>query len=159
VVPNAAVKLIHVVTGTERTTTTDRNGRYIAPLLSVGEYRIEVSASGFATTIVRGIRLAVGQSLTQDVNLELATAGHTVEVTAEASVIDKNETLQNTVLGQRYVDLLPINGRDFRDFVRLAPGAQETPGFRSPVRLGGQWGEFTGFIIDGVDNRNSFFGE
>src|SRR5262249_1012349 len=96
VVPNAAVKFIHGVHGTERNTTRDSHGRYIAPLLSVGEYRIEVSASGFATTIVRGIRLAVGQSLTQDVNLKLAAAGQTVEVTAEAPVIDKNETLENT---------------------------------------------------------------
>jgi hypothetical protein len=89
----------------------------------------------------------------------LAAAGQTVEVTAEAPVIDRNDPLENNVLNERYVEQLPVNGRDFRDFVRLAPASQETPGLRSPVRLGGQWGEFTGFIIDGVDNRNSFFGE
>jgi hypothetical protein len=159
VVPNASVKIIHVATGAERTLTTGPDGRYVAGILPVGEYRIEVSASGFATTIVRGVRLAVGQSLNQDVSLKLAAAGQTVEVTAEASLIDKTDPLENSVFGQRYIDQLPVNGRDFRDFVRLAPASQESPGLRSPVRLGGQWGEFTGFIIDGVDNRNSFFGE
>ncbi|MCI0626060.1 MAG: hypothetical protein L0387_31195, partial [Acidobacteria bacterium] len=58
-----------------------------------------------------------------------------------------------------YVEKLPISGRDFRDFAALGGTADTSPGLRSPVRLGGQQGEFTGLIIDGVDNRNSFFGE
>jgi len=159
VVPNAGVKVIHVGTGLERTLTTGPDGRYVATLLPVGEYRLEVSASGFATTIVKGVQLLVGQSRIQNVALKVAAAGERVEVTAEATLVDKSDPLENSVLGQRYIEELPINGRDFRDFVRLAPTAQDTPGLRSPIRLQGQQGEYTGLIIDGVDNRNSFFGE
>ena len=159
VVPDATVKIIHVATGEERTLTTGSDGRFAANLLSVGGYRIEVSAKGFATTIVKGVHLAVGQYLIQDISLKLAAVGQTVEVQAEAGPVDKGETRENTVIDRTYVEQLPINGRDFRDFANLTPTADTAPGLRSPVRIGGQQGEYTELIIDGVDNRNSFFGE
>ncbi len=158
-IPDASVKIIHVATGSERTLTTGADGRFAANLLSVGGYRIEVSAKGFATTVVKGVHLAVGQNLIQDVSLKLAAVGQTVEVQAEAGPVDRGETRENTVIDRTYIDQLPINGRDFRDFVNLTPTADTAPGLRSPVRLAGQQGEYTELIIDGVDNRNSFFGE
>ncbi len=158
-IPDASVKIIQVGTGSERTLTTGADGRFAANLLPAGEYRIEVSAKGFATTVVKGVRLAVGQNLIQDVNLKLAAVGQTVEVQAEAGPVDRGETRENTVIDRTYIDQLPINGRDFRDFVNLTPTADTAPGLRSPVRLAGQQGEYTELIIDGVDNRNSFFGE
>ncbi|MGH9787323.1 MAG: TonB-dependent receptor [Candidatus Acidiferrales bacterium] len=159
VVPNASVKIIHVATGSERDVTTGSEGRYSAQLLTAGEYRIEVSASGFATSIVREVRLSVGQELVQNINLKVAALGETVEVTAETGPIDRSEPLEKVVIDSTYVEQLPINGRDFRNFANLAGTADTSPALRSPVRLGGQYGEYTGIIIDGVDNRNSFFGE
>ncbi|MEE8606538.1 MAG: carboxypeptidase regulatory-like domain-containing protein [Nitrospiraceae bacterium] len=159
VVPGVSVTITNVATGSERLLTTGPVGRYIANVLPAGEYRIEASASGFATAIVREVRLSVGQSLTQDINLQLAAVGATTEVLADAGPIDKSETRVNTVIDNRFVEQLPISGRDFRDFVNLSPTADPSPGLRSPVRLQGQLGEYTGFILDGVDNRDSFFGE
>ncbi|MFQ5778883.1 MAG: carboxypeptidase regulatory-like domain-containing protein, partial [Terriglobia bacterium] len=159
VVPGATVRIINVATGTEREVSTSSDGRYAAAVLAAGEYRIEVSASGFAPAIVREVRLAVGQELIQDVNLQLAAAGEQVVVTAEAGPIDKSESRPNVVIDQTYVEQLPISGRDFRDFVKLSGTADTSPALRSPVRLNGQQGEFTGFLVDGVDQRNSFFGE
>jgi hypothetical protein len=158
-VPNATVKITHVSTGAERTLTTGPVGRYSAPILSAGEYTIEVTASGFANTIVRNVQLSVGQELIQDINVKVAAVGQTIEVTAEGGPIDKSESLEKVVIDQKFVDGLPINGRDFRNFATLAGTGDTSPALRSPVRLGGQMGEYTGLIIDGVDNRNSFFGE
>lgn len=159
VVPGASVKITHTGTGTERTITTGGDGRFLADVLPPGEYTIEVSMSGFATTVTRGVRLSVGQNLVLDVNLQLAAVGETIEVTAAGGPVEKSETLAKTVVDNTYVENLPILGRDFRGFVNLSSTADLTPGLRSPIRLGGQFGEYTGFIIDGVDNRNSFFGE
>ena len=159
VIPDASVKIIHVATGSERTLTTGADGRFAANLLPVGGYRIEVSAKGFATTVVKGVHLEVGQNLIQDVTLKLGAVGQTVEVQAEAGPVDRGETREKTVVDRTYVEQLPINGRDFRDFVNLTPSADTSPGLRSPVRLAGQQGQYTELLIDGVDNRNSFFGE
>ena len=158
-VPNATVKITHVATGAERTLSTGPDGRYTAPILTAGEYTIEVSATGFATTIVLNVQLGVGQELIQDVSVKVAAVGQVVEVTGETGPIEKSESLEKVVIDQRYVEGLPINGRDFRNFATLAGTGDVTPALRSPVRLGGQMGEYTGLIIDGVDNRNSFFGE
>ncbi|HXE74573.1 MAG TPA: carboxypeptidase regulatory-like domain-containing protein [Candidatus Xenobia bacterium] len=158
-VPNATVKITHVATGAERTVSSGPDGRYTAAILTAGEYTIEVSASGFATAVVKNVYLNVGQELIQDVNLKVAAVGQVVEVTGESGPIEKNEPLEKVVINQTYVDQLPINGRDFRNFATLAGTGDVSPALRSPVRLGGQMGEYTGLIIDGVDNRNSFFGE
>ncbi len=159
VVPNATVKITHVGTGETRTVTTDSGGSYSASILSVGEYSIEVTASNFGTTRVKNLQLAVGQRFIQDVSLKVTAAGETIEVTSDTGPIDRGDTRTKTTIGNTYVDKLPISGRDFRDFAALGGTADTSPGLRSPVRLGGQQGEFTGLIIDGVDNRNSFFGE
>ncbi len=158
VVPNATVKITHVATGDTRTVTTDAGGNYSAPTLPVGEYSIEVTASNFGTTRVKNVQLAVGQRRIQDVTLKVVGVGETVEVISEGG-LDKSDALANNVLNRRYVEDLPISGRDFRDFTRLVASAQDNPGLRSGVRLGGQFSEFTSLVIDGVDNRNSFFGE
>jgi len=86
VIPDASVKIIHVATGSERALTTGADGSFAANLLSVGGYRIEVSAKGFATTVVKGVHLAVGQNLIQDVTLKLAAVGHTIEVIAPSAL-------------------------------------------------------------------------
>lgn len=159
VVPNATVKITHVGTGETRTATTDSGGNYSASTLSVGEYSIEVSAPNFGTTRVKNLQLAVGQRFIQDVSLKVTAVGEVVEVTSDTGPIDRGDTRTKTTIGNEYVDKLPISGRDFRDFAALGGTADTSPGLRSPVRLGGQQGEFTGLLIDGVDNRNSFFGE
>ena len=159
VVPNATVKITYLATGETRTVTTDAGGYYSASTLSVGEYSIEVSAPRFGTTRVKNVQLAVGQRFIQDVSLKVTAAGETVEVTSDAGPMDRGDPLTKTTINNEYVDKLPISGRDFRDFANLGGTADTSPGLRSPVRLQGQQGEYTGLLIDGVDNRNSFFGE
>ncbi len=159
VVPNANVKVTNVGTGEQRALTTNADGRYVADSLSPGEYTVEIEASGFNKVIVKEVRVAVGQRFIQDVTLKVAAAGEVVEVTADVGPVDRGETRVKTTINNTYIEELPISGRDFRDFANLGATADTSPGLRSPVRLGGQQGEFTGLLIDGVDNRNSFFGE
>lgn len=159
VLPGAAVTITNVGTQAQRTVITGDDGRYNAQFLPPGEYTIEVSVPGFATTLLRNVIVQIGQNASQDIEMQVAGTQQTIEVFSQVEVMDRNETLVNSVINQAYIDQLPISGRDFRDFVELTPTAQSTPGLRSPVRLGGQLGEYTGFMIDGVDNRNSFFGE
>ncbi|MCI0403936.1 MAG: carboxypeptidase regulatory-like domain-containing protein [Acidobacteria bacterium] len=159
VVPGASVKITHVGTGEQRALTSNADGRYTADALSPGEYTVEIEASGFSKVIVKEVRVAVGQRFLQDVTLKVAAAGEIVEVTADVGPIDRGETRIKTTINNTYIEELPISGRDFRDFAQLGATADTSPGLRSPVRLQGQQGEFTGLVIDGVDNRNSFFGE
>lgn len=159
VIPGADVTVINASTGAERALVSNDAGRFRADILPAGEYVIQVSMPGFARTIVEGVVLSIGQELIEDVTLQLETVGQEITVRSGTGRMDTSETRVNTAINNDYVENLPISGRDFRDFANLSPTADTTPGLRSPVRLQGQQGEYTGLIIDGVDNRNSFFGE
>lgn len=159
VIPGADVTVINASTGAERLLASNDGGRFRADILTAGEYVIEVSMPGFARTIVEGVVLSIGQELIEDVTLQLEAVGQVITVQSGTGRMDRSETRVNTAINNEYVENLPISGRDFRDFANLSPTADTTPGLRSTVRLQGQRGEYTGLIIDGVDNRNSFFGE
>ena len=93
VVPGATIKLTRVATGSRARGYRGReNGRYAFSVLPPGDYRMEVSASGFATAIFQDVNLSVGQELVKDVSLILAAMGERFAVAAEAGPIDTSES-------------------------------------------------------------------
>ena len=78
--PQATVVIRSLETGASRTLITDEAGRYAAPSIAVGAYRITASKEGFATQIKTGIDLVVGQSITVDLRLSVGELQQTVTV-------------------------------------------------------------------------------
>ena len=105
VIPGAALTLTNEATGLSRTAKADAAGEYNITTISPGRYDLTVSASGFATTINKGIQLTISQEGRVDVHLAVGQAQQTVTVTAGASAINYTnatlgggiapETLQN----------------------------------------------------------------
>ena len=157
--PGVTVTITHVETGLTRVVTTDSTGRYRAPLLPVGRYTIQAAFPSFATVIRDGLEVTVGSSPVIDLTMPLATVTEAVTVTAASPVVEVQRSMVSTTLNQKAIATLPINGRDFRDFALLAPGVQQTPGFRSPLRFGGQQGDYSLLSVDGADMTNPFFAE
>jgi outer membrane receptor protein involved in Fe transport len=157
VLPGATVVIRNVATGISRETKTDGSGRFRAPLLPVGPYEVTASAEGFATTRRTDLTLTIGQTLTLDIPLQVA-ASQEIVVTAEAPVVEVSRTQESSTVGARAVANLPVNGRNFIDFVLT------TPGVTRDVRLGdisfaGQRGTLNSLVVDGADNNNTFFGQ
>jgi len=158
VLPGATVVVKSPATGLTRETTSDAEGVFRAPLLPVGSYEITVSLSGFATTKRPDLVLNIGQILNIDVALKVATAQEEITVTADAPLLETARTQQSSTVNERSVANLPVNGRNFIDFVLT------TPGVTRDVRLGdisfaGQRGTLNSLVIDGADNNNTFFGQ
>ncbi len=158
VLPGASVSIRNQNTGVVRQTQSDTLGLYRAPLLPVGLYEVSASLSGFASTKRSNLELTIGEVLNVDMALKVAAAEETVEVTAEAPVIEATRSQQSSTVGSRAVANLPVNGRNFIDFVLT------TPGVVRDVRLGdisfaGQRGTLNSLVIDGADNNNTFFGQ
>jgi outer membrane receptor protein involved in Fe transport len=158
VLPGVSVTLLNEATGLRRATTTDGEGVFRAPLLPLGSYALTASLQGFATLERKGLTLSIGETLTLELTLKVASAQETVEVVAEAPVIEATRTQQSSTVSARAVANLPVNGRNFIDFVLT------TPGVTRDVRLGdisfaGQRGTLNSLIIDGADNNNTFFGQ
>jgi hypothetical protein len=157
--PGVTVTVTHVETGLTRVVTTDGTGRYRAPLLPVGGYTIRAELPSFATVTREGVIVTVGSAPVIDLTMPLATVTEAITVTAASPVVEVQRSTVSTTLNQKAIATLPINGRDFRDFALLAPGVQQTPGLRSPLRFGGQQGDYSMLSVDGADMTNPFFAE
>src|SRR5947209_1522359 len=121
VVIGATVTVKNRDTGFERTATTDDNGRFRAVLLPTGTYTLDVQKQGFAKLIRESIEVTVGQTLNFNLTLQPAGASESVTVTSEAPIVETTRAEQSTLVDKRSVENLPINGRDFVGFIKLAP--------------------------------------
>jgi hypothetical protein len=122
-VPQADLTLNSIDTGFERKASTNEAGFYTVPLLPVGRYRISVLKSGFRTVGESDITLNVNQTLTLDFNLTLGQTTQTVEVTGESPLLQSETSELGSVIDQRSVISLPLNGRNFTQLLTLTPGA------------------------------------
>ncbi|MBL8223170.1 MAG: hypothetical protein JNL62_28285, partial [Bryobacterales bacterium] len=100
----------------------------------------------------------VGSVGALDVVLEVGGTQERVTVTADAAVIETTRSQTSTVVGEKLVRDLPINGRNFLDFTTLSPGVVRDPR-GGDLSFGGQRGTTNSFLIDGVDSNNLFFGQ
>lgn len=150
----------NVATGFERSVTSNSDGFFSAPLLPLGKYRVTTEAANFTKSIVEGIELSVGQTLSLKIDLKIGGAVETVNVTAEGIGVETSRTELNTLINERSVENLPINRRDFSKFVQLTPGVSIVQGpDGDEITINGQKGIQNNFSIDGADANNPFFGE
>src|SRR5262249_49071885 len=158
--PGATVSLKNTATGFEQTVTTDREGRFRGVLLPLGPYRVTVTLSSFATLVREGVSLAVGQTITLPLKMELATVTQEVKVTAEAPVVETSQTAGTARINEKAVQGLPNASHNFLDFTKLTPGVTVVQGpDGDELSINGQKGISNNISVDGADFNNPFFGE
>ncbi|MBI1745634.1 MAG: TonB-dependent receptor [Acidobacteria bacterium] len=158
ILPGAAVVIKNVRTGLTRSLVSDEKGYYSAALLPVGAYEVNAAMPGFATAKRTDIRLTIGQLLTVDLRLAVSGATTEVTVTEQAPIVEASRTQVSTTVDDRAVANLPVNGRNFLDFVLLTPGVARDPR-GGDISFGGLRGTLNSVQIDGADNNNTFFGQ
>ncbi|MGH9879865.1 MAG: TonB-dependent receptor domain-containing protein [Pyrinomonadaceae bacterium] len=162
VLPNATILVRNEATSLERTAQTDGDGNYQIAALPVGNYRVEVKAPGFQTATVSRLSVEVARTVVQNFQLEVGDISQTVEVTSDAPVIESATTSVGTVINQRTVQEIPLNGRHFVDLGLLLPGSVTPPqnGFlTAPLRGQGSFAfntagareDTVNFMINGVN--------
>lgn len=160
IIADAAVTVKQKAIGLERTTRTDDSGRYRAVLLPLGTYTLEIQKQGFAKYVGENIELTVGKTANLTVTLQPAGASESVTVTTEPPVVETTRSEQSTLVDKRSVENLPINGRDFVGFVKLAPTVSIVQGpDGAEITINGQKGIQNNISVDGSDANNPFFGE
>src|SRR2546425_3845380 len=164
----AKVRVTNVGTGLQRETTTADNGLYRALALPTGTYEVTAEAQGFATTTVKDIEIGVDQTRTLDLALRVSARAETVTVQANADLTQTETTKLGEIIDNRKVEDLPLNGRDFAQLARLNPGVassgggggqQGGEGGVSGFSSNGQRSTSNNFLVDGVDNNDSFAGQ
>src|SRR5690242_6578828 len=113
VAPNAAVTATNSDTNVMRSTTTNAAGIYSFPDLTPGMYQVKVTAAGFTTVVKTNIELQVQQMARVDFSLSLGQAVQTIEVNASGSLLSTENATVGTVIEEKRITELPLNGRSF----------------------------------------------
>ena len=159
--PKAAVAAVNEDTGETRRTITGPDGTFTLSSLPPGSYHIEAELSGFRKFVGRGIRTQVGQEAR--INIELTPGGPTdqVLVTVTQDMIRPGAMDRASVIDNRQILDLPLDGRNFLELSLLLPGtaaaAQGSPGSirgEFTVHANGAREDSNNFVLDGVFNND-----
>ena len=116
-VAGAKVSITNAHTGLVESRTTAADGSYSIPFLPVGEYKLQVEATGFQGYVRSGIILAVNDKPTIDATLQVGNLSESVTITAATPLLEtQTGTLRGVVDHQRMVNL-PLNGRNMTQLV------------------------------------------
>src|SRR6266851_4758033 len=121
-VPSASVTARNLETGAVRTSLTDDAGRYLELSLTVGQYEVRVTKTGFHDAIRSGIQLAVGQEASVNLKLQLSTMQADVTVTGDAPIVSTTTRDISGLVGEQQLNDLPLNGRSYDLLLPLNPG-------------------------------------
>ena len=156
-VTNATVTVRDVAKGLERTATSDGQGGYSARLLPPGTYSVSVAAPGFTTTDSTGVSVTVGGLADLPVALSVSGGKEVIEVSSQAELVETSRSSTTDTIGQRRIDNLPINGRNYINFTLTdsqivrdnAPNTGAAP--TSGLNMSGQRARSNLVNVDGAD--------
>jgi len=134
-VPKAEVTITEERTGSSRTITATEDGFYTATSLPAGVYTISTSPSGFKKTITTGVELHVNENKTVNLDLQVGQVTETVTVTSESAPVELRSGEVSSLISEKQVTELPLNGRNYAQLALMVPGV-------SPVTQAGAGGAF-----------------
>ena len=162
--PGVEITATQIETGISRTAVTNETGAYNFPNLPLGPFQVEAVLPGFQTFLRSGLVLQVNADLVIDAVMEVGQVSQTIEVTANAALVETRSTALGTIIENERILELPLNGRNVQDLIELAGGAVNQGAGRGVSLVGGQSDQISvgggaGFGVDySLDgaNHNSF---
>ena len=160
-VPNVTVTATNLATGLNKSAQTNEEGVYRIVFLPPGTYKVDTSnAQGFAPASFTNVVVTVGGQTPLDIQLAVGSGTVAmVDVSAEGQVVESTRTSISSVVNERAIQNLPVNGRNFLDFATLTPSVVRDPTRQGDLAVGGQKGTLNSLQVDGADNNNTFFGQ
>jgi carboxypeptidase family protein len=158
VIPGATVRLTSTATGETRTATTGDDGHYTIASIPPGSYEIEISMTNFATFKNR-LELRVNEEKRYDTTLKVSITDPYMVQSGFEDTLKKDSASLGSVIDNRFVTGLPLDGRNFYELSLLVPGAAPpAPGSAGSVRgdfafsVNGAREDANNFLLDGVYN-------
>ena len=163
-IPGVTVRATNVATGASRATQTNDEGAYALTSLPPGDYQVRFEASGFAPKVSKEpASLQVGQDVKLDVTMEPGLQ-EVVDLVGYAPLVDTSTSKVDTVIDQREIENLPLNGRNFLELALLTPGNAPAPNFDPTktntivISSAGQFGRGGSVTVDGADTNDDVVG-
>jgi len=151
VVPGAHVTLVNTRTGVQTVTATNPAGEYLFEFLSPGAYTVEVRAAGFKTFTRENITLELARQLRIDVPVEPGQVTESINVAAQAPLVDTENGALGTTVQNQMVTALPLLTRNPQALALLGAGVVQTTD--GNITNGGLI-RIDPYYIDGADSSN-----
>src|SRR3989440_782963 len=170
VIPGVTVTIPNPATTSARSAISNESGVYNLPGLQPGRYNIKVELPGFRTVTQNDVELQIQQSARLDFILQVGEVSQTVEVSGTAALIATENATVGTVIENKRIVEMPLNGRNFLQLASLSPNVsygfttsgqedQRQGGSRASqnIAVAGQRSSFNHFTLDGVENTDVNF--
>jgi hypothetical protein len=160
-VPNATITLLNTDVGLSTQATTNGAGEYTFAPIRIGHYTVTAVATGFSKTTQQNVSVNVSEKLQVNIQLKLGAADETVEVTTAPPALQTEDASVGQIVGEKEVNDLPLNGRNFTFLAQLGAGTQ-TP--QADTRGNAASGAFSAnglrpaqnnYLLDGIDNNSN----
>ncbi len=170
VIANASVKLVNTATGFNRAQNSNAEGVYAFNAVPNGVYTLTIEAAGFPKQIRDGVELQVGQTARIDATLQVGNVAESIRVEGGAPLLQTETTEIGTVIENKRIVELPLNGRNYLQLASLIPGAttngpassqgqQRMGGARNAfaLNISGQRVHYNHYSLDGMENTDPNF--
>ena len=161
VIPGVSVTVKNLDTGITRSVTTDEGGRYTVPNLTLGNYEVDGQLAGFQTEVRTGITITVGREAVVNLALKVGQVSDKVTITEEAPLVESTTAAMSSLVDERTIRDLPLNGRSWDNLALLQPGVvtvgagQGSPAFDfgtgARFNVNGSRAYANSFLLDGTD--------
>ncbi len=161
VVPAANVTVRNPASGISFAAESSTEGYYSLPAIPPGRYDIEIAKTGFVSIKQTGLELAVQQAARLDVVLKVGAVTETVEVSAQALILESENATLGQVVSNKQVTELPLLGRNTYALAMLVPGVRPSSGVNNLVidqistvsySINGMRSNANEFLLDGAPN-------
>ncbi len=163
-VPGAAIALVNAATGFRYGATSDAEGQFSFQLLPPGDYSARATAEKMSPQLTPRLHVDVGAVTQIEFKLAVAGAKETITVSDAPPLVDTQSSAVSSLIDERAITGLPLNGRRFTDLALLTPGVTQDPrgltsGSNGDLAFGGIRGFQSSYLVDGGDNNNGFFSQ
>ena len=161
VMPGVTIEVTNIATSQTRSGMSGAEGFYTVLLLPPGRYSVKATLPGFRTVLREGVTVTVESTSRVDVSLSVGQLEETVRVTGEAPLVETSSASLGTVIDEKKVVELPLNGRNFTQLGTLIPGVVAPPpglgGSAGDATPGGFGAATSGFSVNGMRNQSNNF--
>jgi hypothetical protein len=163
-IAQASIVAINANTAVRYTATSDAEGRFSLDLLPPGDYSARAVAQGMSPQVTPPLHVDVGAAAEIVFHLTVAGIQEKITVSGAPQLVDTHTSTVSSLVDERAIGDLPLNGRRFSDLMLLSPGVTQDPrsltsSTNGDLSFGGLRGFQNSFLVDGGDFNNAFFAQ
>ncbi|MFZ0318375.1 MAG: TonB-dependent receptor [Candidatus Sulfotelmatobacter sp.] len=163
-IAQASIVAVNSATGVRYSTTSDAEGRFTIDLLPPGDYTARAVADKMSPQETPQLHVDVGAAAEIEFHLTIAGPQENITVSGAPKLVETQSTAVSTLIDERAIADLPLNGRRFSDLMLLSPGVTQDPrsltsATNGDLSFGGLRGFQNSFLVDGGDFNNAFFAQ